>query len=321
MKFILKQLINYSIFFTIIFLINSCAHFRIINLEKSKYDEHNFFYFLSQEYLSMAKFELYDMHDEIDANLFAYKASLSIKQNIFYPENPENWKIPSNYKSEAFLFYEEINDFINKKIYLKYPKKFSKVITAYDCWIEQIEENWQTDHIKACYDKFNQNLEAIRVNISELETNIEDNITDIQENIAIDEDDNNSQVSVKEPTNTKIKKAITEKNKENKVKVFFEFDKFTLSADQIIELEYFIDIALKNSSMEVLIEAHTDTMGSKTYNDNLSKKRANYIKKYLIKRNLENIIITKSYGESNPFIITNDEVKEKKNRRAELYLK
>ena len=103
--------------------------------------------------------------------------------------------------------------------------------------------------------------------------------------------------------------------------VFFEFDKFTLSSSQTTNLEAFINAATENSNLKILIEAHTDTMGTKSYNAKLSQKRAEYIKKYLMNKNLPNTIETIAYGESNLLVDTYDEIKEKQNRRAELYLK
>ena len=47
--------------------------------------------------------------------------------------------------------------------------------------------------------------------------------------------------------------------------------------------------------MKILIEGHTDTMGSKSYNQKLSKKRADFIKKYLMDRSLNNTIETKGF--------------------------
>ena len=37
----------------------------------------------SKKYLDFSKYELYEMHDEIDANYFAYKASLSLNEKVF----------------------------------------------------------------------------------------------------------------------------------------------------------------------------------------------------------------------------------------------
>ena len=48
---------------------------------------------------------------------------------------------------------------------------------------------------------------------------------------------------------------------------------------------------------------------------------ANFIKKYLINRNLKNTIETIAFGENKLLVKTSDEIKEKQNRRAELYLK
>ena len=75
MKRILKTIYNYGFFFLLIFAINSCAHFKIKKLDKETLIPNDFYSFLSKEYLNFAKFELYEMHDEIDANYFAFKAS------------------------------------------------------------------------------------------------------------------------------------------------------------------------------------------------------------------------------------------------------
>ena len=43
---------------------------------------------------------------------------------------------------------------------------------------------------------------------------------------------------------------------------------------------------MQNTNMKILIEGHTDTMGTDLYNLKLSNKRASFIKDYLIKRTL-----------------------------------
>ena len=63
MNRILNKTINYGLFFIFIFAINSCAHFRIIELEKNTSTPSSFYQFLSLEYLEFAKFELYEMKD------------------------------------------------------------------------------------------------------------------------------------------------------------------------------------------------------------------------------------------------------------------
>ena len=46
---------------------------------------------------------------KLDANLFAFKSSISLNKKIFYPENPNNWKIPLSYEKEALMFFNKVN--------------------------------------------------------------------------------------------------------------------------------------------------------------------------------------------------------------------
>ena len=300
MNSIIKQILNYWLFFIFILSINSCAHFKIQELNKKNKEPINFYNFLGLEYLEFAKYELYEMHDEIDANHFAYKASLALNENKFFPEDPKNWDIPKNYIEEANSMYNRINKLINSKSFNKHPEEFSKMIVGYDCWIEQVEENWQFDHIELCLNKFNQNFIYINERLISNKKKLEK--------------------SNKLENKNTYEKSIVEDTKALKTIVFFEFDKFTLSSNQVIELEKFVAIAKKNINMRIIIEGHTDTMGSKSYNLKLSENRANFIKKYLMNRNLNNNIEINAYGETNLLVETSDEIKEKQNRRAELFL-
>ena len=300
MNSIIKQILNYWLFFIFILSINSCAHFKIQELNKKNKEPINFYNFLGLEYLEFAKYELYEMHDEIDANHFAYKASLALNENKFFPEDPKNWDIPKNYIEEANSMYNKINKLINSKSFNKHPEEFSKMIAGYDCWIEQVEENWQFDHIELCLNKFNQNFIYINERLISNKKKLEK--------------------SNKLENKNTYEKSIVEDTKALKTIVFFEFDKFTLSSNQVIELEKFVAIAKKNINMRIIIEGHTDTMGSKSYNLKLSENRANFIKKYLMNRNLNNNIEINAYGETNLLVETSDEIKEKQNRRAELFL-
>ncbi len=312
MNRILNKIINYGLFFIFMFAINSCAHFKIIDLEKNTSNPSNFYQFLSLEYLEFAKYELYEMKDEIDANHFAYKSSLSINKNKFYPENPKHWNIPNKYIEEANSMYKKINNLITQKAYNKFPEEFSKMLIGYDCWIEQVEENWQLDHIQSCYKKFNKNFKFISKTIV--------NNTEIEIKTKESYNNNNEKNSDVKKNNNAYEEKFVENTQANKLVVFFEFDKFTLSSNQAIKLETFIKTALENTNMRILIEGHADTMGSKSYNQKLSKKRADFIKKYLMDRSLNNTIETRAFGEKSLLVETTDEVKEKKNRRAELYL-
>ena len=313
MSSIIRQILNYGLFFIFIFSINSCAHFKIQELNKKNNEPINFYKFLGLEYLEFAKYELYEMHDEVDANYFSFKSSLSVNEKVFFPENPKDWNIPKKYEDKANTMFKKITNLVNEKLYNNFPEEFSKMIVGYDCWIEQVEENWQLEHIDNCYKKFNQNFNIISHSL-ETET-----IKKVAE--PVDSNNDNLNDTVAENSKTSHTTRLIEDTQTYETVVFFEFDKFTLSADQVIQLEKFIRTAIQNTNMKILVEGHTDTMGPNSYNSKLSLKRANFIKKYLINRNLKNTIETIAYGETKLLVKTSDGIKEKQNRRAELYLK
>ena len=316
---IVHKTINLLLISTFLLLINSCAYFRLKELDKYNFSQDNIYDLVSKEYKEFAYSELYEMHDELDANYFAFKANNILKTKIIRIENPKNWKIPNNYENEAKEEYKKISSLLKEEFTFQYPKLVAKLVSGYDCWLEQIEENWQIDHINLCFTNLKDNLDFISTSQSNILKNLSDgskkenNIQDrvLQENINNDKDNGIS----KDESQTSDSIYI------NNATVFFEFDKFNLTSSQIIELELFVKRAIINPDMKIFVEGHTDTVGSSNYNYSLSKKRANFIKEYLLKRNLKNNIQIKAYGESRLLMITEDEVKEKKNRRAELYLK
>ena len=82
-------------------------------------------------------------------------------KKVFFPEKPKDWNVPQKYLEDANYMFDSITNLINKKLYNNFPKEFAKMMIGYDCWVEQVEENWQLEHINLCYKKFNQNFKLI----------------------------------------------------------------------------------------------------------------------------------------------------------------
>jgi OOP family OmpA-OmpF porin len=68
------------------------------------------------------------------------------------------------------------------------------------------------------------------------------------------------------------------------------------------------------------IQGHTDSIGSEEYNLNLSKRRAEMVKKYLIEECgiAEDGLLTKGYGEDRPVASNGTKEGRQINRRVEL---
>jgi outer membrane protein OmpA-like peptidoglycan-associated protein len=66
------------------------------------------------------------------------------------------------------------------------------------------------------------------------------------------------------------------------LRVLFEFNKATLAQSDIAELNKAKDFVKKYPTSRVLLEGHTDNIGSEKYNMELSQKRAEAVRQHLI---------------------------------------
>lgn len=91
-------------------------------------------------------------------------------------------------------------------------------------------------------------------------------------------------------------------------KIYFDFDKSTISDDAAIILNVLVDLMNKYPSMEVEVSAHTDARGNDQYNFDLSNRRAASTLEYLVSKGINrNRLKSIGYGETQPL---NECVKE-----------
>ena len=301
---IAHKIINFLLISTFLFLINSCAYFKLKKLDKHNFSQDNIYDLVSKEYKEFAYSELYKMHDEIDANYFAFKATHILKTKIIRIENPQNWNIPDNYKNEAKEEYKKISFLLKKDSTFQYPKLVAKLVSGYDCWLEQIEENWQVEDIRDCKNKFTNAYKKI--------LDSEDSIKSISKKQKAEI--NSSSISQK--NNSYLIKG----DKTKSVLVFFNYDSYKLSITEKEKLDNYISTSIKTDYNPIIIYGHTDTKGSKKYNLILSEQRALSVSRYFTTKGINNKLIIKNYGENYPLIITGDNVQEEKNRRVEVII-
>ena len=301
---IVHKIINFLLISTFLLLINSCAYFRLKKLDKHDFSQDNIYDLVSKEYKEFAYSELYEMHDELDANYFAFKANNILKTKIIRIENPKNWKIPDNYENEAKEEYKKISSLLKEELTFQYPKLVAKLVSGYDCWLEQIEENWQIKDIEYCKNKFTNAYKKILA--SEIS----------RQSISKKQKSEISSSSVSE----KNKSYFIKGDKTKSVLVFFNYDSHKLSITEKDKLDNYISTSIKSDSNPIIIYGHTDTKGSKKYNLILSEQRALSVSKYFRKKGINNKLIIKSYGEDYPLIITGDNVEEENNRRVEVII-
>ncbi len=102
-------------------------------------------------------------------------------------------------------------------------------------------------------------------------------------------------------------------------KVYFDFDKSTLTADAMATLKKNAEIIKAESKgAQIQIAGHCDERGTQEYNLALGERRALAVRDYLISLGTPaGQLTTISYGEEQPAAQGKDEAAYSKNRRAE----
>ena len=130
-----------------------------------------------------------------------------------------------------------------------------------------------------------------------------------------------------ETSNTKkntVKSAVTF-NKESKIILpdfTFKTNQWELEVKEVPLLDSLADYLQENENYKLTISGHTDTIGKEVDNIELSGKRAETIKNYLVEKGIaENRIQTKALGSAKPIITNKTEEGRAKNRRVEIKIK
>lgn len=122
-------------------------------------------------------------------------------------------------------------------------------------------------------------------------------------------DDNDSVLVVK--NNIKVGEKVTLKN------IFFENGRYYILPESFPELNKLAQYLIRNPTMEVQINGHSDNSGSKNKNQRLSEQRAREVFEYLIKKGVQNKLYFKGFGSSMPIASNETDDGMAKNRRVE----
>tara|TARA_Y100001970_G_C13994390_1_gene729946 strand:+ start:62 stop:943 length:882 start_codon:yes stop_codon:yes gene_type:complete len=288
---------KYSFLFLFISLISisscSSSYKELSNKEHkppSKFTKHLF-----DQYKIKADFEAGEMHDWDSTKLYSEKALKASNGVNILPEKISYWKLSDKEAVELHKAYENLvtiyDDAINKD-----PYNLAIAVTSLDCWAEQQEEGWQSWDIKKCKDDF---------------------LTAVHKIYSVLQESKNKNFEKKESSESTT---LITKNKSDEPLhvVYFDFDKSKLSSVSIDSLKKFLNDNKTNIN-KFLIVGHTDTKGTKKYNDKLSLERAITIKNILLVNGIsEEAINILALGENSLKVQTEDNVAHPANRRAEI---
>ncbi len=119
----------------------------------------------------------------------------------------------------------------------------------------------------------------------------------------------------------KLKKEEAEKVKKAMETLEFDFGSDVIRASSMDALDLVAELLMQNHSWRLKLSGHTDNKSSLKYNMNLSKKRVESIKAYLVKKGVDaNNIVLKWYGPTKPIAPNDTEEGRQKNRRVEFLI-
>jgi outer membrane protein OmpA-like peptidoglycan-associated protein len=102
--------------------------------------------------------------------------------------------------------------------------------------------------------------------------------------------------------------------------LLFDTNSYAVS-DTVGELDVLANFMKSKPHVSILIEGHTDYVGSHSLNDRLSLKRAESVKQYLIKRGIPlHRVSTKGYGKRRPIADNATDFGKRLNRRTEIVI-
>jgi OOP family OmpA-OmpF porin len=101
--------------------------------------------------------------------------------------------------------------------------------------------------------------------------------------------------------------------------VEFDIDKYNIKAQYQPELDKAVEILSKSPNATVTVAGHTDNTYTRAYNIQLSKRRAEAVKNYLVQKNIDaQRISIEYYGFDKPIADNKTVAGRAKNRRSEI---
>ena len=101
--------------------------------------------------------------------------------------------------------------------------------------------------------------------------------------------------------------------------LYFEHDTTELTKESLAHIKEVVRTIRERAPADVSVVGHTDTMGTKRYNNRLSLKRARAVASLLSEKGVDPASLQITYhGEDNLLVPTGDQVPEPRNRRVEV---
>lgn len=256
---------------------------------------------LAGEYRTFANSELESMIDYPDALHFARKGLAAAAGDMVMPEPITDWNLSKSDMEQLSVARARLviaYDYGAREVA---PVPSARAQAAFDCWIEQQEENWDDGDAASCKSQFMAAMNALEGMVQAPPP------APAPEPAFI-------------PAAAPLIDASQPMAPENAVYlVFFNWDSSELTSGANNVLDAVAQEVSVNPPRLIKLSGHADTSGAQTYNQKLSFKRGKNVRDALIARGISpGMLSVDSLGENELLVNTPDNVREPANRRVNI---
>lgn len=251
---------------------------------------------LQTNYTQLAKME-YDERDWTDTAFFRGRAEAAAAGQNFGPQNPSERKLPADMVGKANALHKDLTTALDAGGRTTAPAHAARAQAMFDCWVQELQENFQPADIAWCLSNFETAFAEVRKAMA-------------PQPMA---------AAAAPATPSAAAPAARPAAMPGPFVIYFEWNKSNIdrAAMDAIQKAY---TAFKDAGTATLvIEGHTDTSGPDGYNSSLSQQRARAVATQLRTLGVKETLLTETaFGETQPAVKTGDGVREVQNRRAVL---
>jgi len=226
--------------------------------------------------------------DWVDADYFSRKSLKADGGEMVLPENNGNWLVPLEV---GYGFRTQLTDGRKRLITVfdagsrdRAPALSARAQVRYDCWVEQMERDWQLGSKGTCRSEF---LAAL----DELEGG---------------------------PKSA----AVVAPSAARGYNVFFDFDRSTLTVEGRQIIDAAANAARSDGTVRITLLGKADLSGTDPYNMSLSERRGDTVRHALLADGVTSErIVERWVGKREPPVPTEDGVREPRNRVVEVGLR
>lgn len=254
--------------------------------------------YLAEGYRRYAKHED-NAHDFEDAAKFLFRAAAVERGEHVEPEHLSLRTLPSYAVDDLLYARQRLMQALNRGAANRLPKLAANAQVAFDCWMEQQEENFQPHDVARCRHDF----EALIVRLEG------------------PPEKSNSCPQVQCPASAPCQAPMAACDSAVRF-VNFDLDKHDLKAPAREVIREAAEQARQSSGRSLVVSAHADRAGSDKHNDALSKRRLDAVLEALAGAGVprERLARAEHFGETRPRLATPDGVPAAENRRVEIRL-